>query len=116
MPQKQSALVLSLGGAPKTWHFLPDVVPGYYHPDIPVPLPDTLTAADAKTLDSDDGCPLKVVLVSEQKAGQGAEAQADAMRVGRKVAVAARRADETTPEEQERVQDEAAALSGGKEG
>jgi hypothetical protein len=77
MPQ-QSALILTLGGAPETWHNV-DGLPGLYHPSIPAPLPDGLTVEQAKDFHADEGHPLSLVKVSDNKATQGANAQREAL-------------------------------------
>lgn len=48
-------LVLSLGGAPETWHTV-DGLTGFFHPRKPVPV-----QGDPQQLDRDEGVPVRVV-------------------------------------------------------
>jgi hypothetical protein len=108
--QRVSALVLDLGGAPETHHIVPGL-PGLYHPSEPTPLPDGISAAQAKELHADEGVPLKLVYISERKADERRE-QLDQVQEESRTAMLAARRDPASGEELDRINDEAAAVSG----
>lgn len=66
-------LLLTLGGAPETWHTV-EGFPGYFHPRIPVPVGEPgftpLEAAQAAT--KAEGTPLKLVTVKNCDEGRDA--------------------------------------------
>lgn len=73
--KKPKGLVLTLGGAPNTPHFIPGVS-GLFRPDIPTPVGLAVSEAEAKKLDSDPSMPLALVDIDDLEAATEAYEQA----------------------------------------
>jgi hypothetical protein len=67
--EKVPALLLTLGGAPSTWHALQGL-PGFYHPDIPSPVggPGEAPLEAAQELARAPGAPVKLVKITPKQA------------------------------------------------
>lgn len=66
-------LLLTLGGAPETWHTV-EGLPGYFHPKIPVPVgePGFAPLEAAEAAHKATGTPLKLVTVKNCDEGRDA--------------------------------------------
>lgn len=109
-------LRLTLPGAPDTPHVVSGV-PGLYRPSRPTPVggdTDPLTLEAAEALDADPDVPLKLVDLTKAEADEArAAAEADVDESRNAVAGARRQArvEGSTPQEAERIVDEAAATN-----
>ncbi len=112
----EHGLHLTLPGAPDTPHVVPGV-PGFYRPGQPTPVGgdgDPVTLQRARELAADGGVPLGLVEMTAQEATEARAAAArhgDESRAALTQARVDARATGTTPEERERLADEAAALT-----
>lgn len=111
-----TGLRLTLPGAPDTPHVVPGV-PGLYRPGRPTPVGgpgDPVTTEEARELSGDPGVPLTLVDMSAREADAARAEIAGAVDQARSALNTARReARETgsSPEETERLADEAAAIT-----
>ncbi len=112
----EHGLRLTLPGAPDTPHVVPGV-PGLYRPDTPTPIgrdSDPVTLDQAKALDADQGVPLGLVDMTAAEAAAARVALASHLNESRAALTDARREARqtgTTPEEGDRIADEAAAVT-----
>lgn len=104
-------LRLTLGNAPATWHTV-DGLPGYFHPDIAVPIGEigAVDATNAKKHDKDEGCPVGLVSVTEKDLQRAREALSE-LQVQVKAALRSQR--DVAPVDQ--VAAEVAAISDNEE-
>jgi hypothetical protein len=112
------ALLLTLGGAPATWHLVEGV---YVHPDVPSPVGEMgePTVEKAEALAAADGCRVKLVEITAAEAADARAARAAARGEGLHGArEAARQANadrrRAHPSDVDRIQTEAAAAAGGE--
>lgn len=110
MAEKRYGLRLTLGGAPNTPHLVPGL-PGYFRPDIPNPVggDGQISVEDAKAAAEISDVLELVELEDVAKAEQVAAEDFEQGRSG--IQVAARESPNST--EQNRLNDEADATSGG---
>lgn len=111
-------LRLTLPGAPDTPHVVPGVA-GLYRPSTPTPVggdTDPVTIERAQELHADPGVPLELVAMTATDADRARGELVDHIDDSRSALASARReARQTgsTPEEAERITDEAAAVAAG---
>lgn len=86
---KQQGLILTLEGAPNTPHLVTGV-PGLYRPNIPTPIGEVMTLAEAKRISDDESIPLDLVEVKNESAAR--DAASEALAASRNVQRALRRA------------------------
>jgi len=101
-----NGLVLSLGGAPESWHVV-EGFEGWFHPLKPVPVeePGFPSLEQAQAADADEGCPLRLVNAPRKRLDQSVE-EVRALRAG-----VLKAADgSAAPPEQIRAELEAAGL------
>lgn len=109
-------LRLTLPGAPDTPHVIPGV-PGLYRPGTPTPVggdTDVVTLERAREIDADEGVPLGLVDMTVQEADAARAEFARHVDEARGALTTARleaRQTGSTPEEGERLADEAAAIT-----
>jgi hypothetical protein len=107
-----NGLVLTLGGAPETWHTV-EGLPGYFHPRIAVPVGEPgFTPEDAAQAASKaPGTPVKLVKVKDCDEGRAA-----VLELRGKVLKALDRAKDVAPLEQVAAEIEAVGLNDDKRG
>lgn len=119
MASKTKGLVLSLGNAPDTPHWVVDAatgapLPGLYRKSQATPVGgpgDPLTLEQAREQDRDPGSPLKLVDIPERDVERLREEHAAAVAESRSAAVLFRRDDRPDGAEPQQVRDELAATS-----
>jgi len=112
--KKLMGLVLTLGGAPNTWHSV-NGFDGLYHPSIPVLLDDVgVHEEQAQAAHANEGCPLALVEVKDEAASR--EALQQALLDSARGAVSALRSGEVVGEHaEERFNQERAAVAPAQE-
>lgn len=113
---KVSALLCTLGAAPRTWHVIEGV--GYVHPTIPSPVGGRgeLSIGKARDLARTPGCRVRHVRITDEEAAEARAARDAARNRGisgaRETRAAGRRAVRA---EVAQVQNEVAAATAGRE-
>lgn len=115
MPKQNQGLRLKVGGAPLTPHIVPGL-PGFYYPHKATPVggPGEATVDQAKEAAKGRSASVELVDMSQKETDDAREALAEVSEAARKGLLERRRDAEGA--EADLLRDQAAALSGSKEG